>query len=51
MTPRFKAGDYDGGIEAGVGAIIAVLEGRGRRGRSGDGGGEEFATAPAHATT
>lgn len=29
LAPRFKAGDYDGGIEAGVGAILAVLEGRG----------------------
>jgi uncharacterized protein len=27
MTPRFKAGDYNGGIEAGVAAIIGVLEG------------------------
>jgi uncharacterized protein len=26
ITPRFKAGDYDGGIEAGVRAIITVLE-------------------------
>jgi uncharacterized protein len=26
MTPRFKSGDYDGGIEAGVGAIISTLE-------------------------
>lgn len=29
LAPRFKAGDYDGGIEAGVAAILAVLEGRG----------------------
>ncbi len=27
MTPRFKSGDYDGGIDAGVTAIIARLEG------------------------
>lgn len=27
VTPRFKAGDYPGGIEAGVGAIVAVLSG------------------------
>jgi len=26
MTPRFKAGDYNGGVEAGVQAIIDVLE-------------------------
>ncbi len=26
MTPRFKTGDYDGGIEAGVSAVITVLE-------------------------
>jgi len=27
MTPKFKAGDYNGGIEAGVSAILMVLEG------------------------
>lgn len=27
MTPRFKTGDYNGGLEAGVQAIISVLEG------------------------
>lgn len=27
VTPRFKAGDYPGGIEAGVGAIVSVLSG------------------------
>lgn len=27
MTPRFKADDFDGGVEQGVRAIIAVLEG------------------------
>jgi uncharacterized protein len=26
MTPRFKTGDYDDGIEAGVSAVITVLE-------------------------
>lgn len=26
MAPRFKAGDYNGGIEAGVNAILSVLE-------------------------
>ncbi len=29
MTPAFKAGDYDNGIEHGVAAIVAQLEGRG----------------------
>lgn len=27
VAPRFKAGDYPGGIEAGVGAILALLSG------------------------
>ncbi len=27
MTPRFKTGDYDAGIEAGVKSVIGVLEG------------------------
>ncbi|HEY8555569.1 MAG TPA: TPM domain-containing protein [Burkholderiales bacterium] len=27
MTPRFKEGDFDGGVEAGVRAIVALLEG------------------------
>ena len=26
MTPRFKAGDYDGGVESGVNAVLDVLE-------------------------
>ena len=30
MTPQFKAGDYDKGVEDGVDAIIAQLEGRRR---------------------
>ncbi len=28
MTPRFRRGDYDGGISQGVGAILAHLEGK-----------------------
>jgi len=28
MTPQFKAGDYDKGIEDGVGAVVATLEGK-----------------------
>ena len=28
MTPRFRQGDYDGGVVSGVDAIIDVLEGR-----------------------
>lgn len=27
MTPRFREGDYDGGVKAGAEAIVAVLEG------------------------
>lgn len=27
ITPRFRSGDYDGGIEAGIDAIIAVVRG------------------------
>ncbi len=42
MTPRFKAGDFDGGVAEGVDAIVAQLEGRG--GASGDIGGR---SAPA----
>jgi uncharacterized protein len=34
LTPRFKTGDFDGGVEAGVAAILAVLEGRGSGGES-----------------
>jgi len=29
MTPAFKAGDFDGGVSAGVDAVLTVLEGRG----------------------
>jgi uncharacterized protein len=29
MTPRFRSGDYDGGIAQGVTAVVAHLEGRG----------------------
>lgn len=42
LAPRFKAGDYDRGIEEGVGAILAVLEGRRY---------EEAADAPAGVST
>lgn len=28
MTPQFKAGDFDRGVELGIGAIIALLEGK-----------------------
>jgi len=28
LTPRFKAGDFDGGIEQGVAAIVGTLEGK-----------------------
>ncbi len=28
LTPSFKAGDFDGGIERGVGAIVGTLEGK-----------------------
>ncbi len=27
MTPKFKSGDFDGGVDAGVRALLAVLEG------------------------
>ncbi len=27
MTPRFKTGDYDGGIEAGISAMLSALDG------------------------
>jgi uncharacterized protein len=36
MTPRFKAGDFDGGVEQGVQAIVQVL----------NGGAAEWASAP-----
>jgi uncharacterized protein len=29
MTPRFRSGDYDGGVSQGVAAIMAQLEGKG----------------------
>ncbi len=32
MTPRFRSGDYDGGIAQGVTAIVAHLEGKGATG-------------------
>ena len=37
ITPRFKAGDFDGGVTDGIDAIVAQLEGR--PGASGDAGG------------
>jgi uncharacterized protein len=37
ITPRFKAGDFDGGVTAGVDAVVAQLEGR--RNAFGDTGG------------
>jgi uncharacterized protein len=40
MTPRFKAGDYNGGIEAGVQAILDLLEkGKAPAGEGGEGAG------------
>jgi uncharacterized protein len=30
MAPRFRAGDYDGGIAQGVAAVVAQLEGKGQ---------------------
>jgi uncharacterized protein len=36
ITPKFKAGDFDGGINDGVDAIVAQLEGRGAADASGD---------------
>ena len=35
MTPQFKSDDFDGGIESGVEAIVALLDG-GRRSRAAD---------------
>ncbi len=47
MAPRFKAGDFDGGVTAGVLAVIALLEGTGgavtgQGGDSGEGSDEFF---------
>ena len=47
MTPKFKAGDFDGGTADGVDAIVAQLEGRG--GATGDAGADAGKTAPAAA--
>jgi uncharacterized protein len=41
MTPKFKKGDYDGGISAGAQAIIGVLEGRSIRETAGTAGHSE----------
>jgi uncharacterized protein len=35
MTPKFKSGDYDGGVIAGVEAIVQTLEGKGDWGSAG----------------
>ena len=43
LTPKFKAGDFDGGVADGVEAIVAQLEGRG--GATGDAG--RTASSPA----
>jgi uncharacterized protein len=47
MTPRFKANDFDGGISAGAGAVVAVLEGRGEEvaGAAGSGDGPPAAAS------
>jgi uncharacterized protein len=42
ITPRFKAGDFDGGVTDGLEAIVARLEGRG--GAIADGGGTTSAS-------
>jgi uncharacterized protein len=39
MTPRFKSGDFDGGVIEGVEAVVAVLEGRGGDAATGPAGG------------
>ena len=39
MTPRFKSGDFDGGVIEGVEAVVAVLEGRGGDAGTGPAGG------------
>jgi uncharacterized protein len=39
MTPRFKSGDFDGGVIEGVEAVVAVLEGRGGDAGAGPAGG------------
>jgi uncharacterized protein len=41
MTPRFKKGDYNGGIQEGVKAIISVLEGNSPPKVSSDAGGKK----------
>jgi uncharacterized protein len=48
MTPRFKGGDYDGGIAQGVDAIVAQLEGKGAPAAAEPAAsrGEEFIKAP-----
>ena len=41
MTPRFKKGDYDGGLQSGVKALVSVLEGGGLPKVSQDAGGKK----------
>jgi len=41
MTPRFKKGDYNGGIQEGVKAIVSVLEGNSLPEVSSDAGGKK----------
>jgi uncharacterized protein len=45
MTPKFKAGNYNDGVEAGVNAILTVLEG-GKAAFDGDTGKETKTTIP-----
>ncbi len=48
ITPRFRSGDYDGGVEAGIDAIIAVVRGEYAAGDAPDtekGGGSSLYTA------
>jgi len=45
MTPRFKAGDYNGGIDAGVQAILDLLE-KGEAPAADSGSGEGAKTSP-----
>jgi uncharacterized protein len=44
MAPAFKAGDYDGGVEAGVAAIIAKVDGTGEPPADAPGGGSGSAS-------
>ncbi len=46
ITPRFRDGDYDGGVEAGVQAVIATLEGTGEPPADADGEAAASESAP-----